>query len=221
MARPSLDLVLSHWYKLIENFQASPKAFYSAVEEALKRREIPDAATSRFDCKEGGLHTSKREYLRVKRGRHRVDICAAPFGTGFFFSSWLAEKPRSLGVLWALLLFLSVIGFVSILLKAYGLLLGSVLAVVALPIIMLILGAGVHQGMVGSEDAVIAMPVIGWLYVWLFKPQTYYKIDTGLMFQSAVHAAVLEVIDEMTTAKGLRAFEEFERKPVLREFARR
>ena len=42
-----------------------------------------------------------------------------------------------------------------------------------------------------------------------------------LMFQKAVHNAVLEVIDEMTTANGLRALGESERKPIMREFYQR
>jgi hypothetical protein len=50
---------------------------------------------------------------------------------------------------------------------------------------------------------------------------TYYRIDTTLMFQKAIHNAVLEVIDEMTTAKGLRALGEHDRKPVMREFYQR
>ncbi len=221
MARPSLDLVLSHWCKPFENFQASAMAFYSAVEAALKRREIPDAATSRIDWKEGGLLAAKREYLRVSRGKHVVDICAAPFGTGFFFSSWLAETPPSLGVLWAFLLFIAAVVLFSLFLKLFGVLVGLFVSIIAFPIFAWLLGRAVQQGILGSEDAVIAIPVIGWLYVWIFKPATYYKIDTALMFQSAVHAAVLEVIDELTTAKGLRALSELERKPILREFGRR
>ena len=53
------------------------------------------------------------------------------------------------------------------------------------------------------------------------RPATYYRIDTMLMFQKAVHNAVLEVIDEMTTANGLRALGESERKPIMREFYQR
>lgn len=61
-------------------------------------------------------------------------------------------------------------------------------------------------------------PLVLWLYHRFIKPETYYQVDTALMFQQSVHAAVMEVIDEMTEAKGLHALSELERKPVSREF---
>jgi hypothetical protein len=69
-----------------------------------------------------------------------------------------------------------------------------------------------------DEDLVRDLPVIGWLYDRLFKPSTYYRIDSLQMFQTAVHNAVTEVIDVMTASQGIRALSPDERKPVLREF---
>src|SRR5438045_2521959 len=85
--------VISHWYQLIENFQASPLDFYRDLDLAITRRQVPDRTAFRIEFKEGGLLTANREYLRVIRGKHVFDICAAPFGTGFFFSWWLVELP--------------------------------------------------------------------------------------------------------------------------------
>src|SRR5688572_12043324 len=93
MSAAPLDAVMSHWSKLFENFQTSPLPFYDSVEAAIARREIPDVAMERVEYKEGGLISARREYLRVKRGKHAFDVCAAPFGTGFFFSTWLVEVP--------------------------------------------------------------------------------------------------------------------------------
>lgn len=59
-------------------------------------------------------------------------------------------------------------------------------------------------------------PIFG-LFVWLFRRETYWRIDTALMFQESVHAAVLEVIDEFIKTQGLRALSELERKPIMRE----
>src|SRR5690349_12311286 len=50
------------------------------------------------------------------------------------------------------------------------------------------------------------------------KPWTYYRVDSATMFQTATHSAVLEVIDAMTTAQGLKNLSDTERKPVMREF---
>ena len=63
------------------------------------------------------------------------------------------------------------------------------------------------------------MPLVGTIYERVFAPETYYALDTALMFQEAVHNAVLEVIDGMISAKGLRALSEVERKPILKVFA--
>ncbi|HHT9126697.1 MAG TPA: hypothetical protein ACFYD6_12925 [Candidatus Brocadiia bacterium] len=166
MAR-KVSLLLSHWNKLIEGLQESPQQFYASLEEAIKRRQIPNIDLSRLDYREGGVFSAKREYLRVRRKEHIFDVCAAPFGSGFFFSWWLGE---SVGFFWRLILLI---------------------------------------------------PILGRLFVRFFRPDTYYQIDTALMFQGAVHSAVLEVIDEITNAKGLRALSETERKPILTDLFKR
>lgn len=167
MARKD-SVILSHWYNLIEGLQDSSQRFYSSLEEAVKRRQIPDVDISRVDYREGGMFSAKREYLQVRRREHVFDVCAAPFGTGFFVSWWLGEIPP--GGLWRLILMI---------------------------------------------------PFFGQLIVRLFRPQTYYRLDTALMFQESVRLAVLEVIDDITKAKGLRALSELERKPILSSFFKR
>ena len=59
------------------------------------------------------------------------------------------------------------------------------------------------------------IPFLGWLLMVLLFRETYYKVDTRLMFQDAIHSAVLEVLDGMTQAKGLRALAGTERQPTL------
>jgi hypothetical protein len=158
-ARSTEKQVVRHWSHLIDDFEYSPKEFYSALEQELKARDIPKASGEDLWVTQGGLLTGKRRYLRVKRGKHRMDICAAPFGRSFFFSWWLIEPPSWLRL----------------------------------------------------------SPIIGWLINFLW-PETYFKIDTALMFQSAVHQAVQDVIDQVSTAKGVRALTEGERKPIMRGF---
>lgn len=167
MPKASPATVISHWYHLLENLQASPLEFYKAVEGALQRRQVPDAKPSRVDWREGGVLSARREYLRIRRKSYIFDICGAPFGTGFFVSWWLGDR---------------------------------------------------RTGLLGL---LVAIPVIGLFFEWLVRPDTYYKIDTALMFQEAVHKSVLEAVDGMTNAKGIRALTELERKPILREFYRR
>ena len=78
--------ILSHWAKLFYDLQVSPREFYSCVEEAIHSRQIPDAKNCRVDWEEGGIVSANREYLRIERGELAFDICAAPFGSGFFVS---------------------------------------------------------------------------------------------------------------------------------------
>lgn len=158
--------IISHWYTLIDGLQKSPKEFYETLSVDIADRKIPKAKTSDVSFAEGGLLSGKRQYLRVKRGEHIFDICAAPFGRGFFVSWWL----------------------------------------------------------VVAESRLLSIPLLGLLFrllKWLFKRPTYYSVDTALMFQSAVHGAVLGVIDDATTAKGLRALSETERKPIMKDFLSR
>jgi hypothetical protein len=150
--------ILSHWYHLTEGLHCSSQAFYTALERAIDNRKLPDVRLSRIDHHEGGILSAKREYLRVRRKELIFDICAAPFGAGFFVSWWLGELP------------------------------GCLLA---------------------------AIPGVAWIYHRFLKPMTYYRIDTALMFQESVHAAVLEILDGATKAKGLRALSELDRKPIM------
>src|SRR3989337_2241358 len=94
--------VFSHWYHLLEGLQESPMSFYESLESAIKKRELPDIAISRVDYHEGGVFSAKREYLRVSRQNQVFDVCAAPFGAGFFVSWWLGELKPSWGPVAAL-----------------------------------------------------------------------------------------------------------------------
>jgi len=174
MAR-KIVAVLSHWHKLFEGFQASPEQIYSQMEQAIERRKIPDVKISRISYPEAGALSARREYLRVQRMDYIFDICAAPFGTGFFVSWWLGEPRRLLRlIIWILL-------------------------ILFLPIVGLII-------------------VIFW---WISLRETYYRLDTALMFQDSVHSAVLEIIDQATEGKGIRAMSELERKPILSDLFKR
>ena len=66
-----------------------------------------------------------------------------------------------------------------------------------------------------------AIPYIGPVIAFVAnaaKPLTYYRVDTALMFQSVTHGAVLQALDEVIDAKGMRALTETEKKPIMRDF---
>ncbi|HEX4961662.1 MAG TPA: hypothetical protein VF173_12535 [Thermoanaerobaculia bacterium] len=222
MPRNSDEGALSHWYELFEDFSTSTQDFYAAVEEAIRSRKIPDITISRVLFNEGGVWTAKREYLRIKRGRIVVDICSAPYGTSHFFSWWVAKVPARYGLfkvlglafllspLWNILLVLA--------LKAVGETLSAViflsfLSFLGVPIILLLLGIAVERGYVGNEEWVLSVPIIGYLYALVFKPLTYYRLDSAYMFRDSMAAIVGEVVNGLREEKGLRLLEPEELAP--------
>lgn len=91
-----LSQILSHWTHSFPYFNMSSDAFYSEAEEIIKSHKMPDVKIERAKHKEGGMFSSSREYLRIKRGDLVVDLCAAPFGTDFFISWWLYETESAM-----------------------------------------------------------------------------------------------------------------------------
>jgi hypothetical protein len=209
MGKPQVE---GHWHSLIEGFATSSLDFYELVKAGIARREIPDLKISQVEWKESGLGSGKRTYLRVSREGLNFDICAAPFGTGYFFSWWLAKIPRILldfAVLFG-------IGFVALLFASIFGRQGCGLALVIAPFmfLMILLGAGavVRYGDLGVEPTVLSMPITGWFYGFIFRPQTYFNEDTAIMFRESVHHAVTEAIDQVTSAQGVRGLSEEGRK---------
>ena len=236
MAQSPLEYVVAHWSKLIENFNTPSDDFYNAVDEALDRREIPDVRTQRVEWHEGGVLSPNRQYFRIEGSGFSFDICAAPFGNGFFFSWWLTRK-RPEFVLFFLTLYLAgswaISRFLATMILGYykstpatfdamslavGFLLQNpiTIGVLSLLIAMAIVGVMERGGFRRPGDALSTVPILGWAYENWFVPVTFYRLDTAAMFRATVHAAVLEIIDNLTTQKGLRALEPEERKPILR-----
>lgn len=83
--------VSGHWSQLIEGLQASSQDFYTRLEAAIQSRGLSDSRTSRIHWREGGALSAKREYLRVRRKKIVFDVCAAPYGNGFFVSWWSGD----------------------------------------------------------------------------------------------------------------------------------
>ncbi len=225
--------VLSHWHALIDDFDTSGLEFYKAAEEAVKSREVPEATFSRVEFKEGAALSAKRLYLRIERGNTAFDICAGPFGNGYFFSWWLIRLGPAHPWLWVLAVLGTFFIWSLMLLSSFsqmvtGSLLGQqtgagcffLIVLLSFPAGVFGLGWSIREGYIFDEEQVLALPVIGWLYERLFSPQTYYRFDTALMFQESVRRAVNEVIDSLLTDQGLRALSEEQKKPTIRDLAR-
>ncbi len=228
MGKPQVE---GHWHSLIDGFATSSLDFYELVKAGIARREIPDLKISQVEWNQGGLGAGKRVYLRVSREGLNFDICAAPFGTGYFFSWWLAKISRVL----LDLLFIFLCLFVAFLLYrgmsgtagngdmgepspgCAGLLLKPLLFFG----LLLALGFFVRYGDRGLEPTVLSMPITGFVYGLIFRPSSYFNEDTAIMFKESVHHAVLEAIDQVTTAQGVRGLSEEARKITFEPRGRR
>jgi len=229
-----LEDVLSHWCKLIENFNTDSEGFYTAVDAALERRKIHDALTRHIQWSEGGILSPNREYFRIEGSGFAIDICAAPFGTGFFFSSWLSRKRPQWVSMWMLLFLLATWGISrAIAVPIFGMFQSSqqfdmtnlilqaalenpfTIAGLSILALMFMVSFIARGGYREPEEVMLLIPVVGWVYERWFAPITFYRLDTAAMFRATVHNAVLEVIDDLTTQKGLRALAPEDRKPLL------
>jgi hypothetical protein len=159
--------VISHWHLLIDDFNTSALEFYAAVEAALAVRKVPDITISRVDWKEGGAFSAKREYLRVARGRLTFDICAAPYGAGFFFSSWFAEQSLPNALLYTCLIIFGLPIVFLVVVSQFGAN-GFLLFFIVLAGALVLLHNSVETGVALVEEMILAMPVIGTIYYLLF-----------------------------------------------------
>jgi hypothetical protein len=201
----------------VDRLQGTSTEFYRRIEEVLRERQVPELDQVRVEYHEGGLLSAKREYLKLSRERLTFEICAASFGRGFFISWRLGEVPLYLNVLALLLLFLGVsfLGFLVI--NVAGICTGTLLIFLACVVVVVFARRAVGHGLANMDAALLSVPIIGAFYELYVRPLTYYRIDLALMYQQAVHGAIVQVVDELTTAQGLPPLSEFERKPVMRE----
>src|SRR6267154_2662143 len=113
--------VLKHWIAFADGFAFPPEEFYTAIEKELTARKIPSMEISRVEFAQGGWLSGKRTYLRMMRERLALDTCAAPFGTGYFFSCRTLYIPPLIR-LWHLLVLFFVFNVIgSLLIRPLGL----------------------------------------------------------------------------------------------------
>jgi hypothetical protein len=65
------------------------------------------------------------------------------------------------------------------------------------------------------------VPLFGPIYESWYHPDTYYRQDVNHAYREVVHNALMQSVDEMTTAMGIRPLTELERKPILRDLFQR
>jgi len=96
---------IGNWSHLFHDLQYDPNSFYDLVDKILREKQVPEFISRKVNISEGGLLSHNRLYLEVSRGDYIFHICAAPWGTGFFFSWWVRQKMNDIDQLLILIPF--------------------------------------------------------------------------------------------------------------------
>ena len=158
------------------------------------------------------------------RERLVFDVCAAPFGTAYFFSCRFGEAPAVVQ-LWQLVVlvlasaFCAIVSF-TIFFRIFGMLAAFIwpvaLIMLIVPAIYLMRNA-VALRLDDVDELLLKVPVINTMYEAWFRKETYYREDTRLMYRDTVNAAVKAKLEELTGAKGVKLIRYNEWSPILGE----
>ena len=229
------DNVFSHWYAVTEGLDFSAMDFYDDVEAELVARKMPRLRTRRVEYHEGSALSDRRLYLRLARERFAFEVCAAPFGTSYFFSIRFVEIPRGGWI--KLLLILTVVGAVIAgagMLGTYAYFkAGSAfwLGAGIIALIGLVVSTRLQaRRRVATDDRagelleplrdfdtfLLGLPKIGEWYERIRK-DTYYRHDTRMLYHSIVSEIVKKRVEELTAVKGVTLLRTYDYNPILGE----
>lgn len=191
----------------VENFSISSQEFYACVEAELSVMKVPDLEVSRILFAEGGLLSFQREYLRMRRERLIFDVCAAPFGTSFFFSVRFSEIPVVIYP-WQLLVALFLFGAVGVLYwHLMGLHWGVTMFVLNVVALFVLLRNVVELRLHRLDDFLLQLPIFGIIYEAWFRPETYYRVDTRAMYIETIRKIVERRIQQVLGVDGVQLTE--------------
>ena len=209
--------VLDHWITFMDNFSFPPQEFYDAIEKELAARKIPSLEISREEFAQGGPLSGKRMYLRMFRERLALYTCASSFGDGYFFSCRTVYVP-ALVRLWhilALMFFFNVV--FALLVKPLGVMFAVVAVVALMFAIAGVLRNTASMALSDLDSFLLKIPVISTVYEHWFREDTFYRVDTRLVYLQRVPALVRELAEEITAAKGVKLGPQYQRASIFGE----
>ena len=211
------DEELDFWFASADDFTFEPQEFYETVQKNLEAIKVPGLECSQVEYAEGGGLSANRIYLRLIRERLAFDICAAPFGTRYFFTCRTLYSPARL----TLSHIIVVLIYLGAIYRGLYSLLGPIYAGVALGAIILTIGimfrSVVAKGLGDVDAAILKIPGLGPVYEQFFRKDTYYRRDTRSMYLDTVPAVVKAVADEITASKGAKLIRQYQSAPILGE----
>ena len=215
--------MLNHWIAFVHGFSYSSKEFYDSVEKELQGRKIPGLDVSRVTFREGGGLSDERIYLRMIRERLAFDICAAPFGTAYFFSCRAVYSPAVIKF-WHIIVVGMVIAAIHYIL-ADPLKLGTIYAAIAVVGLLLaivgVLRNVLAMGISDLDTALLKIPALGPIYERWFRKDTYYRDDTRLCYLYLIPYVVNELAEQLVATKGIKLIERYQNAPIFGELYKR
>ena len=208
---------ISYWCTLFDDCIYSSREFYALVEKNLEKRQVPDLLRDHIELHEGTIFSNRRLYLQMRRERIAAEICAAPFGNGFFISSRLFDRRRHAHYWDYLCAVLTPMFFVGPTMIQYGWLWGIILAGGLFAFCWSFMRLAVHVRFAWLDEKICMIPFIGPIYETWFHPNTYFRQDQTNMYREAVNRSVKEAVGQLTAEKGLRPLTENESRPILAE----
>ncbi|MHB8522095.1 MAG: hypothetical protein ACYDH9_15225 [Limisphaerales bacterium] len=215
------NIMLGYWCKWFRNLSFSGKDFYAMVRKNIHACDLPGLEEGHISLRQSGPFSPARLYLQLRRERLVFEICGAIFGNGFFVSSRLFDRRKEPTWVDYLVLFL-IFGFwAQLLLLTKGWVWAVIVTTGIIALLWSLMRLAVLDVVSGLDRFMSVIPFLGPVYDWFFHPDTYYRQDLNNSYREAVHEAVMQAIDEMTSQKGLKPLTLEERRPILRSLDRR
>jgi hypothetical protein len=208
---------ISYWCSLFDDCVFSPRDFYALVHKNIERRQVPDLLVDYILMHEGTVFSKRRLYYQMRRERIVAEICAAPFGSGFFVSSRLFDR-RKRAFFWDYLFAFGALAVATIpVLWQFGPIVATVVFGVVFTTLWSLMRLATDVSFTWLDEKLSNIPWFGPIYETWFHPFTYYRQDQHCMYREAVNRSVKEAVAELTTQKGLKPLSESETRPILAE----
>jgi hypothetical protein len=212
--------ILDQWLYSVEGFSYPPQDFYAAVEREMEGRKIPGMAVRREEFAEGGLLSDQRTYLRLMRERFAIVVCAAPFGSIYFFSCRVVHVP-ALVRLWHVLAAIAFFGAVTrLMIEPLGLTFTAIALVGLMFAIASVLRNAGSSALSDLDALLLKIPVVATFYENWFRLDTHYRLDTRTLYVKLLPALVKESAAGICAEKGVKLVRQLESPSVPDELYR-
>jgi len=73
------------------------------------------------------------------------------------------------------------------------------------------------MGLKDLDTTLINSPIVGSIYQAWFRKETYYRVDTRLMYLEVVGSIVKKLAEDAIATKGIKLTKQYEQSPILGE----